>query len=71
MSDGPSQKPSPLIGRVLAASAAVMFVFSVLSFNDLLPFSTTPETRKILGPALFFAGVLDTTLASMMSRRAR
>ena len=61
----------PLVGRVLSVSAAVMFVFSILSFNDLLPFPTTPEARRILGPALFLVGFLDMTLAVLVSRRAR
>ena len=55
----------------LVFSAILMFAFSILSFNDLLPFPTTPEARKILGPALFFVGFLDMTLAAVMSRRAR
>ena len=71
MSDAPVPRPSPLIGRVLYASATLMFVGSILSFNDLLPFPTTPEARKILGPALFFVGFLDMWLGVIMSRRAR
>jgi hypothetical protein len=71
MTWGSAQKPSPLVGRVLGLSAILMFVFSILSFNDLLPFPTTPEARKILGPALFFVGFLDMALASMLMRRAR
>jgi hypothetical protein len=71
MSDAPARKPSPVVGRVLVLSAILMFVFSILSVNDRLPFSTTPEARKILGPALFFVGFLDMTLAAVMTRRAR
>ena len=71
MTDASAPKPNKLVGRVLAVSAILMFVFSILSFNNLLPFSTTPEARKILGPALFFAGVLDMTLAAVVRRRAR
>ena len=71
MTAGAPGKPSPIVGRVLGVSAILMFVFSILAFNDRLPFETTPEARSILGPALFFAGFLDVSLATVLSRRAR
>jgi hypothetical protein len=64
-------KPSPIVGRVLYASAALMLLFSILAFNDRLPFDTSPEARRVLGPALFFAGFFDMFLAKAMTRRAR
>jgi len=71
MTAGAPGKPSPIVGRVLYASAALMFIFSILAFNDRLPFDTSPEARRILGPALFFAGFFDMSLAAVMTRRAR
>ena len=71
MTAGAPGRPAPIVGRVLGASAALMFLFSVLAFNDRLPFELSPEARRILGPALFFAGFLDLSLAVVMTRRGR
>jgi len=71
MSPAHTPPATPLVVRVLQVSAAVMFVLSILAFNDKLPFGTTAETRKILGPALCVVGLLDLGVATLMGRRAR
>jgi hypothetical protein len=71
MSPAPAPGVNPLVVRILQVSAMLMFVFSLLAFNDKLPFDTTPGARKILGPALFFAGFLDLVMSTVLSRRAR
>ena len=70
MTDGQPPKVSPIVGRVLAVSAGVMFVFSILCFNDLQPMAMSAEARQITAKALFFAGILDMSLAAWMTRRA-
>ena len=71
MSGSPAPRVSPVVVRVLQVSAMLMFVLSILAFNDKLPFGTTAETRKILGPALCVVGLLDLGVATLMGRRAR
>jgi len=71
MSGSPAPRVSPVVVRVLQVSAMLMFVLSILAFNDKLPFDTTADTRKILGPALFFVGFFDLGMATVLSRRAR
>jgi branched-subunit amino acid transport protein AzlD len=71
MTDGRPPSVSPIVGRVLAVSAALMFVFSILCFNDLQPMAMSAGARQITAKALFFAGMLDMGLAGWLSRRAR
>jgi hypothetical protein len=71
MTDGSAQKPSPLIGRVLVLSAILMFAFSLLFWNDVLPIAVSAPAKPIVAGALFLAGLLDLGMAVVMTRRAR
>ena len=71
MSGSLQAKPSPLIGRVLVLSAIVMFAFSLLFWNDVLPIEMSAQAKPIVAGALFVAGVLDLGLAVVMTRKAR
>jgi hypothetical protein len=64
--------PPAAIGRILVASAIVMFGLSLAFWNDALPFlGLGAEARPLVAGALLAAGFLDLGLAIVMMRRAR
>jgi hypothetical protein len=71
MTDRSQPKPSPLVGRVLALSAIIMFAFALLFWNDTVPIELSARAKPIVAGALFVAGILDLGMAIVMMRRAR
>ena len=71
MTAGPQRKAAPPVGRLLVLSAVVMFAFSLLFWNDVLPVELSADARPLVAGALFLAGILDLGLAIVMMRRAR
>jgi hypothetical protein len=71
MSSGLPAGTSPLVGRVLALSAILMFAFALLFWNDALPIEMSAQAKRIVAGALFLAGLLDLGMAVVMMRRAR
>jgi hypothetical protein len=64
--------PSALVGRILVASAIVMFALSILVWTDALPFlGLSADARPLVSGALLVAGFLDLGMAIVMMRRAR
>jgi hypothetical protein len=64
--------PSAAVGRILVASAIVMFALSILVWIDALPFlGLSADARPLIAGALLLAGLLDLGMAIAMVRRAR
>ncbi|MEO5819635.1 MAG: hypothetical protein ABIT71_03960 [Vicinamibacteraceae bacterium] len=64
--------PSASVGRILVASAIVMFALSILVWSDALPFlGLSASAQPLIAGALLFAGFLDLGMAIVMMRRAR
>ena len=64
--------PSAAVGRILVASAIVMFALSTLVWTDALPFlGLSAGARPLIAGALLLAGLLDLGMAIVMVRRAR
>jgi hypothetical protein len=64
--------PSAAVGRILVASAIVMFALSILVWTDALPFlGLSAGARPLIAGALLVAGLLDLGMAIVMVRRAR
>jgi hypothetical protein len=64
--------PSASVGRILVASAIVMFALSILVWVDALPFlGLGADARPLIAGALLLAGLLDLGMAIVMMRRAR
>ena len=64
--------PSAAVGRILVASAIVMFALSILVWTDALPFlGLGVDARPLIAGALLLAGLLDLGMAVVMTRRTR
>ena len=64
--------PSSSVGRILVASAIVMFGLSILVWTDALPFlGLSADARPLIAGALLLAGLLDLGMAVVMARRTR
>ena len=64
--------PSAGVGRILGASAIVMFALSILVWTDALPFlGLSADARPLIAGALLLAGLLDLGMAIVTMRRAR